>query len=112
MRKWLRSLNLHIIVAEALVPPAGLDQFRWLTSLRREHVEERMRAKDLGGLTRFVWASLGSLHQQGGAATFEHLASSKFAGRTELDCASAGLNPSPLGRCLAAALLLSAAHRA
>ena len=85
MRKWLRSLNLHIIVAEALVPPQGVDHFKWVTSRMQEHVEACLLAKDLGGLSRFVWASIEPLRQQGGAATFEGVASSKFAGCTELD---------------------------
>ena len=86
MRRWLRSLSLHMIVAEALVPPTGADHFKWVTTtLQREAVEERLRARGLSGLARFVWTSIGQLRQQDGAATFEAVSASKFAGRTELD---------------------------
>lgn len=59
MLGWLRSLNLHVLAAEALAPPAGSDVYSFVAAdLTEAGVHARLEAKGLGALAGFVWAGV------------------------------------------------------
>jgi hypothetical protein len=74
---WLRSLDLHTRVAEALAFPAGADAFAFTSQIQRSVLSERLRAAHLGGLIEPVWRGVEVLRSQG-ARTGAEL-SAKFA---------------------------------
>ena len=59
--RWLRTLPLHVLVSEALVPPPGDEAHRFVTSLTEARLAARLSDKGLGALAAPVWRAIERL---------------------------------------------------
>ena len=61
--RWLRTLPLHVLVSEALVPPPGDEAHRFVTSLTEARLAARLSDKGLGALAAPVWRAIERLRR-------------------------------------------------